>query len=57
MTDKNDQSTLSEQALQKRKERDQGATPNHPPSDRTPSEGFHPIEREKPIDLDERAGG
>lgn len=57
MSNKEDQKTLSERAMQKKLDKEQSSTPNHPPADKTPSEGLHPIEREKPIDLEERAEG
>lgn len=57
MTRTDDQKTLSERALKKKIDQEKDSASNHPPSDPTPGQGLHPIEREKPIDLDERTGG
>jgi len=49
-----DQSKYADRAMTQKREKESDSSPHHPQPGRTANEGFQPIERENPIDLDEK---
>lgn len=49
-----DQQKLSERALQKKRTQKGGTAPDRPAPGNTPGEGMNPVEREEPLEPDEK---
>lgn len=50
----NDQQALSERAMEKKRDQGKGTALGRPSPGKTAGKGMHPVERDKPIEPDEK---